>query len=40
MNSYCEFTLGELVDACETNCSTSACDGDNHEVMMGADGDE
>ena len=34
---YSEFTLGELVDAYETSCSTSACDGDNCEVMMGAD---
>ena len=35
MNSYCEFTLDELVDAYETIRSTSACDGDNREVMMG-----
>ena len=37
VNNYSEFTLGELEDGYETSGLNSACDGDNREVIMGAE---
>ena len=37
MGWYSSWTLGELVDAYEIMGSTSVCDGDTKQLLVGAD---
>lgn len=39
MVNYSNQTLGELDDAYETSGSTSICDGDSREIVMGVEGE-
>lgn len=39
MVNYSNQTLGELDDAYETSESTSICDGDSREIVMGVEGE-